>query len=190
MKVVLSGFGAFFGVDDNPTEPIAEKAPVPDGVEIERHVLAVTSAACDAFLDAVLPQRPDLLLCFGVAATSENIHLETAAYNELKPAYKGEFDARIIAPHGVKKTSTALSGLPELADKLSTYGLAAAVSDDPGRYICNYLYYTALQQAPALTHPQTKVLFVHVPLPTKAHPLEKLTMLPQLIIEDVCNEAF
>ena len=185
MKVVLSGFGAFFGVDDNPSAYIAENAPVPDGVEIERHVLAVTPAACDAFLEAELPQRPDLLLCFGVATTRENIHLETTAYNQLKPAYKGEFDARIIEPHGAKKTSTALSGLPELADKLSTHGFAAVVSDDPGRYICNYLYYTALQQA----YPQTKVLFVHVPLPTKVQPLEKLTTLPQLIIEDVFNEA-
>lgn len=96
MKIFITGFGAFCGVDDNPTAHIAEKAIVPEGVEASRHVLAVTPAACDAFLEAALPQRPDLLLCFGVAATREDIHLETTAYNDLKPAREGGVQADLL----------------------------------------------------------------------------------------------
>lgn len=181
MIVVLTGFGAFAGVADNPSAHIAQYAQLPNHINTIRRVLEVTPTACDDFLAEIIPYKPDVALFFGVASDRDKICLETTAYNALKPAFQGEFKARPIKAKSAEKICTAISGMSELAEKICEYGLEATVSDDPGRYICNYLYYKALQQA----CPQTKVLFVHVPLPTKPGSLEKLITLPQLILESM-----
>jgi len=85
-----------------------------------------------------------------VYAGAESIRLEKYAYN---CANFGIPDER----GWVAENATIVEGQPEalkttlpydaILEKLQSKELNIVASDDPGRYICNYVYYSSLAQA-------------------------------------------
>ena len=174
--LILTGFGPFHGVTDNPSMCIineltssgfAERLP---GFEVMLRTLEVSVEHCHDFYDQLAAAttaesdgysnsgdedyitRPTLIVHVGVDGGAQTIKLEQTAYNDMTFRCA---DERGFQPLGQsidpKKAFNAPSSsalpLSAVCDKLNaTEGCAGmvALSQDAGRFLCNYTYYKAL----------------------------------------------
>jgi pyroglutamyl-peptidase len=132
------------------------------GIERVVHVFATTYASVDRDLPKLLTQKPkpDVVLMFGVAGRRRQLCIETRARNAVSLLFP---DACGYRPrHGVIKLHgpAALAGNAPLARLAGAAGPKARLSRDAGRYLCNYVYWRALEQVRG-TRPL--VQFVHIP---------------------------
>jgi pyroglutamyl-peptidase len=177
--LLVTGFGPFDVFTENPSGDIAEAADgrMVAGVSIIGRRLEVRwRAAWEALRLAVEQYRPDGLLCLGVAADPV-IRLEIRAMNSARPCadVTGEmpplFDSGCIVQGAPPSYETTLpvDWLKERFQHRRERGspredqgvlLPAVRSTDPGRYLCNYVFFHAMHffagQAPWRG-------FVHVP---------------------------
>lgn len=168
MRVLITGFGPFLGAPFNPSATLAKalarrRRPAFAAIERATHIFATTYASVDGGLPKLLEQKPDIVLMFGVAGRRRHPCVETRARNAASLLFP---DASGHRPkHGV----IALSGPADrkgnapfkcLAGATQTTAAPARLSRDAGRYLCNYLYWRALEQA---QDRQTLVQFVHIP---------------------------
>ncbi|KAH8068493.1 pyroglutamyl-peptidase [Aureococcus anophagefferens] len=131
-RVHWTGFGKFHGVADNPSATLAERV-----------------AANDA----------DVVIHLGVAVDYANITLERCAYNDA--TFRCD-DERGWRPAGEKISADSPFGAPSptpldveaAAAKAKDLGFSVDVSDDAGRFVCNYLYYCSLRAAPLRVRPR------------------------------------
>ncbi len=165
MTVLVTGFGPFPGVEDNPTAWLAEQLDGErvGGVPVAARVLPVSFArgpALAAELEVAL--APAAVVHLGVSSTARAITVEARAVNRIDArthdvdgvqplgacVAPGALDAVLQAPAGrVAGVLAALRGA----------GVPAERSEDAGRYVCNALYYHSLAAA------RSPALFVHVP---------------------------
>lgn len=150
MRILVTGFGPFDGFEANPSEQLARDSGLP------HRILPVSFQAVDEFLDELAADPPDMLLMLGVAGESERMRLECVARN-----FVGSYpdvDGRVFGPGPIDPTGpAALSGTlwkPELESMSHDF----ESSVDAGDYLCNYIYFRALQALP-----MTRVGFLHVP---------------------------
>lgn len=136
MKILVTGFGSFPGVERNPTEALALAL---DGLVLGS--VAVTSLVLPvsyrrgpaAAVAAALERGADLVVGFGVSRRAQ-IEVERRALlvREGRPDIDGE-------------TATGLDGPDEIFATLDAARLAellsAGLSDDAGRYVCNAWLY-------------------------------------------------
>jgi pyroglutamyl-peptidase len=110
--------------------------------------------------EALRTLRPELLVLLGEAAGSKTIRLEQSAWNELDfriPDVAGrQPQGRSILPDGPTERRTPLP-LAALQRHLVDADHPVTLSSDPGRYLCNQLYYLGATALPA-------TLFIHLPL--------------------------
>lgn len=158
MRILVTGFGPFGAVTDNPSGRLAETSGRPF------RVLEVAYEAADAFLEALDPESFDILLMLGVATDRSSLTPELFARN----SRGGTPDVRGVSPEGpieegqpllIESTlwDPHLLAALEVVDDLHT-------SLDAGSYLCNYLSYRALRR-----FPEKRVGFLHVP------PFEKVS---------------
>jgi pyroglutamyl-peptidase len=108
--------------------------------------------------------QPHVMIHFGVSEQAKNFRIEWSAHNRAapRPDARGALPASpVISAAGPDRLDTALPAAA-LARHLKTSGVAAVTSHSAGHYLCNFLYYHALDWAgrqPAPCH----VLFVHIP---------------------------
>jgi pyroglutamyl-peptidase len=187
MRVLITGFGPFPGAPFNPSAALAKTLarrhrPALAGIDRVVHVFATTYASVDRDLPKLFAQKPkpDIVLMFGVAGRRHQLCIETQARNAVSLLFP---DAGGHRPrHGVIK----LHGPATLTGNAPFARLAGAagtrLSRDAGRYLCNYVYWRALEQVRG-TRPL--VQFVHIPpVSTKPRPrrrLKKPTTLAQLL---------
>jgi pyroglutamyl-peptidase len=165
--ILVTGFGPFPGAPVNPTEGLVRtlarmRAPRRD---IVTHVFRTSYAAVDEELPALLGRhRPDALLMFGLAAATPRLRIETWARNSVSPladAAGAIPGLRLIAPG----RSPALA-LPTPARALLAAArrarVDAAISEDAGDYLCNYLCWRAASAARRPGRPRLAG-FIHVP---------------------------
>lgn len=93
--------------------------------------------------------------------------LESMAYNTASFRIKDEdgYQPQDIAIHGSKPLHEPLCctiDLNRAASKLIEAGHGVVVSNDPGRFVCNYTYYTSLVEC-AERNDGSCAIFVHVP---------------------------
>lgn len=152
MRILVTGFGPFRNVEDNPSGRLAEGSGRPF------RVLEVAYAAADAFVEGLDPEGFDALLMLGVATRRERITPELFARN----ARSGEADVR-----GVEASGPIEEGAPLLLEStlwdahlVAELSVSAGLfaSEDAGAYLCNYLSYRALRR-----FPRKRVGFLHVP---------------------------
>ena len=167
---LVTGFGAFPGVEANPTQRLAQQL---DGMtlgslRVSAHVLDVSFARAPMQLLALVEAGwPRFLVHFGVATTADRIRIETRAVNLAAPEVQDVDDLQPenTPVHGAFPLGQHLpTNVPaqELVDHLNATGLPTRLSDDAGRYVCNALYFHSLahlQQAGV----QAPCLFVHLP---------------------------
>jgi pyroglutamyl-peptidase len=168
MRVLLAGFGPFPSAPLNPSAAVAQalarrRRPALIGLDRSVHVFATNYAAVDRDLPGLFAKQPDIILIFGLAARRRQICIETRARNALSvlfpDASRRRASTRVIEAGGPE----ALFGRAPFQRMLSAARATKApvrLSRDAGRYLCNYVYWRSLQQAP---HGRPLVQFVHIP---------------------------
>ena len=181
MRVLITGFGPFPGAPFNPSAALANalarrRRPALAGIERVVHIFATTYASVDRGLPKLLAQKPDIVLMFGVAGRRHQLCIETRARNAVSLLFP---DASGHRPrHGVIK----LRGPAALAGNAPFARLGGAagtrLSRDAGRYLCNYVYWRALEH---VRGSRPLVQFVHIPpVSTKPQPRRRSSRPPTL----------
>lgn len=170
-RVLLTGFEPFpaDSTRDNSSEQAvsAFDESALSGISVMRLTLPVEfDTAPDLVVDAIDRCQPHVVVGFGQGRTA--VDLETTAYN-LKDSSEisgGVPDNRGVIPGsepivagGPAERSSALP-LEAIQSAIAARGIAVGPSDDPGRYVCNNVFYritTATAGTPTLAG------FVHLP---------------------------
>lgn len=159
---VLTGFRAFPGVANNPTQALIEHfaahpEALPAGTRLA--LLDVDYRTVGPMLDALLVDPPAALVLTGFSAQATAITLEAQASALCAPD-KPDVGGFVPNVAGAPPLGTALD-LARL-HALVEWEAPCTISHDAGQYLCNFAYAHALKQV-ALAGLATQVLFVHVP---------------------------
>ncbi len=191
LRIVVTGFGPFQGVSSNPSETLvkqligqgesSDKSPL-----LSSHVLETSAAGALAELEGIhadltaqgLGNEENLLFVhLGVRHDIEGFRLESVGYNEA--SFKVP-DERAFQPQGQAVSTTnadtnhsLFSTLPLHAMVRALHAAApagpgytrteVAISSDPGRFVCNYVYFHSLDLCKLRGHAHSAALFVHLP---------------------------
>jgi len=152
VDLLITGFGPFLNIDDNPSSYLAENSGLPF------RILPVTFAGVESFLAECQGMPPRRLLMLGVAAGRRKFTPELFGWNlncDTADA-AGVTQAGLIEPDGPFFRESTLWTKTQLIQLV--LGGVTGLSGSPGHYLCNYALYRALG-----TLPGTKVGFLHVP---------------------------
>ena len=168
LRILVTGFGSFPGVHDNPTALLlpalskhrARLARL--GIALERAVLPVDYAeVVRSLVELNETLKPDAILHFGLAARRKAFSVETRALNRLSllrcdasGAHAAHHAILPAAPQAARSTFPAR----QIEAELRRAGLCARLSVNAGSYICNETLYLSL----AGSHARS-VGFIHVP---------------------------
>jgi pyroglutamyl-peptidase len=166
--VLITGFSRFPGAPFNPSTPLARailKRRRPAFADVTRalHIFEVTYAAVDRELPKLIKQHePDIILMFGLAARTAHVRIETRARNVksiLFPDASGfQTGERYIAPG--KPPSYGRAPFARLLGASRSSRVPTRLSRDAGRYLCNYIYWRALESSRSGT---SLAQFIHIP---------------------------
>jgi pyroglutamyl-peptidase len=166
VRVLVTGFGPFPSMPYNASTSVAlalGDAPDTPGVDIATAVIPVVWATARVVArKAVARFQPHAILHFGVSKRSSGFEIETRAFN---------MSGRKEDQAGMVRRANALvrAGKPvlnatlpplDLVRTLRKDGFPAALSEDPGRYLCNALFYWSLHDGES---DGRLVSFVHMP---------------------------
>ena len=197
-RVILTGFEPFGKYSENSSWAVAEKVAACGvvGAEVMAKRLPVSFAGVDiALRKAVAECCPDVILMLGQAAGIDYIKLERIAINMMdsmaadNDGFIPDEEPVITGGAAALFTNTDIKGLRKAIEKM---GFVAKVSNSAGLYVCNRLYYEALQLCNE--RPGMKALFVHLPFydgqpsatagqPTM--PLDKMVKAVQVIMRNL-----
>lgn len=168
MRVLLTGFGPFAGVPFNPSAVLVKalarrQRPAFVGITRTTHIFATAYQAVDHDLPELFARKPEIVLMFELAGSRRHLCIETRARNAVSllfPDASGHRAERgLIVPRGQSR----LRGNAPFADLLGALrgrGIPSRLSRDAGRYLCNYLYWRALERADG---DSVLVQFIHIP---------------------------
>lgn len=155
MRVLVTGFGPFGRVEDNPSARLAAALAAHTGAEAL--VLPTSFARAPAALRHAARHGFDAMLLLGVAETEPELRVETCGRNVVA--------ARIADVDGAQPSGVLVPGAAEVlpvtlspAPLLAALGAPGHLSESAGSYVCNALLYHALHErlAPAIG-------FLHLP---------------------------
>ena len=165
--VLITGFGRFPGAPYNPSGPLARtvaRRQRPAFADVTRalHIFETSYAAVDRDLPKLIARhRPDIVLMFGLAGRTPFVRVETRARNTrstLFPDVTGfRPDQREIVPH--KLAARGHAPFIRLVAAARGSRVSTRLSRDAGRYLCNYVYWRALEASRSGTLAQ----FIHIP---------------------------
>lgn len=179
LDVLVTGFGPFPGVADNPSAALARALaarPSMPGLALRAAVLPTTWAEAARFPDRLAAENPDLLVMLGVATRRRSVCVETLAVAEAGPFPDAEGHLAPAVPAGTPSAVSCAAEAGKLVRALRGAGLSARASRDAGRYICNALAHAAYLHAAGHGRP-LRAVFVHIPQPDAAGALA----LPRLV---------
>lgn len=171
LKVVVTGYGAFMGITDNPSANMAQKLSEAGvkGAIVEYRRLDVMTDAVDAFVAEMKKSPPDVILSMGV--THGQSQVEERPENHLGAARDGNnamMNDREVRTGGAQELKTDLP-VATIDAALHGYGDARAVhtskSDanyepDRSAYLCNYLGYNLATEFASVD--STTAGFIHI----------------------------
>ncbi|MCK6524086.1 pyrrolidone-carboxylate peptidase [Myxococcota bacterium] len=154
--ILVTGFGPFLDVEDNPSGRLARRI---DGARVAGHSvygerLPVSYDEAPAMTLALAERlRPILVVGLGVARGRMKVMVERVGRRPDPGAIPDVGGRRPTARKGAPAEVRASLDVEALSD-----ALGAAVSDDAGAYVCNAWLYTVARALPAVP-----VGFIHVP---------------------------
>lgn len=186
VTIHVTGFKKFHGVAENPTEAIVndlkafvDEKGLPAGVTLGSctvleaagdGALPILNNVLESGISNVTDTKKVIWLHLGVNSGSTRFAIEWQAVNEATFRYADELGWQpqrlpIVSEDGeismIRKTSCSALAILE---KLKAKSYNVMLSEDAGRFVCNYVYYHSLRFAEQKGH---KSLFVHVPLFSK-----------------------
>ena len=154
-KIALTGFTVFSSHSLNPTEVLVNKFKDKDYINSEVVPVSYSKSA-----ESAKKIEGKVLLMMGLAAGRKEISLERYAWNERKASIPDNdgvvYNGEKIEEDGEDRLETKIDIL-EIERRLQKEGIPVKISTDPGRYVCNNIYYTSLSSS---IRPS---LFVHFP---------------------------
>jgi pyrrolidone-carboxylate peptidase len=184
--VLVSGFGAFEKVDENPSGAIARALALdpPRGLRVRARVLPVSFARAPEGWDALLARSGRPALCLGIGvAKKPGFRLERYARPELKRVPRPDVDGR--SAHEFSRRGATLESSLDLARLLAGLrrrGVAdVRISRSAGGYVCERIYHHLLVRASERGVPG---LFVHVP-PLRFTPLARQVRVLRWVLEEL-----
>jgi pyroglutamyl-peptidase len=168
MRVLIAGFGPFPGAPFNPSAALAKalarrRRPALAGIDRITHVFATTYAAVDHDLPKLLAAKPDIVLIFGLAGRRRQLCIETRARNAVSvlfPDASRQRPSDTVIARGGPPALVGNTPFAALRGAARTRALSTRLSRDAGRYLCNYVYWQALER---VKNGQPLVQFVHIP---------------------------
>src|SRR5262249_11709675 len=127
------------------------------------HVFDTSYGAVDGELPKLLAQKPDIVLLFGVAGRRRVLCVETQARNAMSVLFPDATRYRpqqAIIDRGAPPVLKGNAPFPRLVGAARTRLAASRPSRDAGRYLCNYVFWRALEQVQG---GKPLVQFVHIP---------------------------
>ena len=168
--LLLTGFEPFGGDDFKCSGSLARLlhgAVLPGGVSIRSLILPVCGpAAWQKLARSLRVHKPQWIIATGVSGRAE-LSLESTAWNEddyriPDNAGRQPRGTRILS-RGPAKLESALN-LDPLPGHFAGSALPVRTSSDPGRYVCNHLYYRLLHLTDRPGHSShRRTLFLHLP---------------------------
>ena len=164
-KIIITYFEPFGGRTTNASKEVVSLLR---GYPTKE--LPVSWSKIPTCLEEILNEKPDYLFLIGEAGSYKEITIERTAHNiangKDNEGVNKDNEPIIVGDKEEKTTLFDLSKLPY------------CISDNAGKYLCNYTYYLALSKAA-----HTKVLFVHLPYIDEANTLASLKKALLNIIE-------
>lgn len=163
--VLLTGFEPFGGDAVNPSgEAVRQVAAQWDmPARLVTDVLPVTFEGAAARLrELLMTHRPDVVLATGLAGGRAAVGVERIAVNLLDariPDNAGHQPIDVPSMSGAPAAAFSTVPVKAVAAAIVAAGIPAEVSHSAGTFVCNHVFFTALQEAP----PRARVGFVHVP---------------------------
>ncbi|HRJ26688.1 MAG TPA: hypothetical protein PLO61_04145 [Fimbriimonadaceae bacterium] len=152
MRWLISGFGPFLDVLDNPSARLARS------VSDEPAILDVSFAAAEEQVEQARRDGVTHWLMLGVKSQAQNLCVELYGRNLIgkSPDVRGEVRGPgPIHPAGPSILASSLFARDEVLRPQRSWNLSSSA----GSYLCNFLLYTCLERAPEI-----QAGFVHVPL--------------------------
>lgn len=167
MRVLLAGFGPFPGVPRNPSAAVAQalarrRRPAFAALDRSVHIFATDYAAVDRDLPKLFANKPDVVLIFGIAGRRRHICIEMRARNAVSllfPDANGHCPSTGVINAGGPAALFGCAPFHRLLSAARARDGSVRLSRDAGRYLCNYVYWRALERA----HSGPLVQFVHIP---------------------------
>ena len=158
-RTLVTAFGPFGGRSENASN-LALKQLRQAQPWVRTRTFPVDSVIAPKMLRAALRQiKPDLVIHLGEAGGTKSIHLEESAWNLMDfgiPDNAGrQPQSRCISPGCPNELRTPLP-VGALRSHLSDQGFPVVISNNPGRYLCNQVYYISRLLG-------ERALFVHLP---------------------------
>jgi pyroglutamyl-peptidase len=157
-RTLVTGFGPFQSVQDNPSATLARRCERPF------QIIDVSFDTAEDFIFHLDPDSFDRLLMIGVAAARTEMTPELFARNTYGAMQdvNGKTRSGAIVTGGPLLLQSTLWDDSTLAELLSTHLGSLRTSLNAGNYLCNFTLYKALQ-----AFPSKRVGFLHVPAPEK-----------------------
>lgn len=175
MILLITAFGPFPGVPENPSEALARRLASHRawrflGVTPVVHVFPTEYGTVFEQIPAVLAHvRPDAVLMLGVAARRRHLSIERRAANRASILHPGADGARpltLALEPGGQAFRKARAPVATIAVAAGRAGFPAKLSRSAGTYLCNASYFRMLGLLPA----DRPCLFLHIPK-TRTHAL-------------------
>ncbi|XVE85093.1 hypothetical protein DITRI_Ditri17bG0064600 [Diplodiscus trichospermus] len=185
VTIHVTGFKKFQGVSENPTEAIVNnlmsfvqsKGLLPAGVTLGsctvletagNGALPVLYKVLESGVSGIDTKNEQVIwLHLGVNSGARKFALEKQAVNEATFRCPDELGWQpqqlpiVTEDGGTSRKRETICSIEAILTILKSKGYDVAISNDAGRFVCNYVYYHSLRFAEERGH---KCLFVHVPL--------------------------
>jgi pyroglutamyl-peptidase len=171
---LITGFDSFGNNPFNPCEPLVQS--LPDQIDYKSGELLIRSAVLPTCcirawtkLRAMMRKtEPDVVLLTGLAQRRERLSLERFALNvrdyRIADNEGHLWQDKLVEPHGPDAIRCYLP-LAKIRNHLIRKGYPCEISSHGGTFVCNEIYYHALNYH--ATQKDPLVLFVHLPLPER-----------------------
>jgi len=167
ITVLITGFGRFPGAPFNPSGPLAlalakRRRPAFADMRCAVYIFETSYAAVDRDLPKLIAKhKPDIVLMFGLATRTPFVRIETRACNAVSVLFPDVTGfrptGRAIAPGRLDARGAA--PFVRLLGAARAAATRTRLSRDAGRYLCNYVYWRALEASRSGTLTQ----FIHIP---------------------------
>ncbi len=169
-RLLMTAFEPFAGRARNASAEalygLQARVPMLPDIALFSRLLPVESGIASVqAIAAVKATYPDMIICLG-EATREGLCLETTGYNERQfriPDNAGQMITESTIIDGAPSFYTTTLPLKPILAAIQHHNIPIRLSDDPGRFLCNEVFYSMLHHLAGCA-PPLPAGFIHVPL--------------------------